>query len=631
MDGTDRSAAPPSGAGAAAAPIPGVADPWRAFLTPADGTEFLAGWLAIAAARLPLTAAAALFLRGDGGRLGLAARWPQGPATPEEPAEPDPALVDLAEALGRRPEPLLTRAGSRSLLGWPLEAAGQLQGVLVLDLARHPDAAQFRLLMRELHWASGWIEARLWQGQATLVRRQAESARLMTALLAAADEHPRFDGAALALVNAVPELTGFQSAGLGMLRRGRIRLEALSRQAVFDRRSARARAWVAAMDEVLAQADVVAWPERPDGRRMIDRAHAALAQDSGAGLLVSAPLLLRGEVVGVLTLARQADGNPAGQVLAPEVIEDLRLAAAAVAPLLAAKHAERRLVSGRLRDWVGRGVSAVFGRRPAIGLGALALALALGLPWVIPAPLTLRADATVEGRIQQTAAAPVDGFIAEAPVRAGQQVAVGDLLARLDDRDLQLEHAAALARVGQTRQTLREALAGGDRAAGASASADLAEAQAALDLAAARLARLEIRAPITGLVVAGDLSQRLGAPVRQGDPLFEIAELSGWRLRIDVSEYDLALVSPGQSGTAVLAGLSGLALPFEVQTIAAVSEPGGGENRFRVEAAVTDTPPALRPGLTGTAKIRAGDTTLGRAWTRSSLVRLRLLLWRFLP
>lgn len=598
-------------------------DPWRAFLTPGDGADFLTGWLAIAGGRVANATAGVLFLRGDGGRLGLAARW-------HVSDDGLPAYGTVAEAVMRQPEPVLQRGDAGTLLGYPIDMAGRVEGILVLSLTTHPGASQMRALMRELHWSCGWIEARLAQGQAALGRRQAETAQLLTALLAACDGHVRFDGAALALVNAIPELTGFDTAALGMVRRRRIRLEALSRAPTFGRKTDRARAYEAAMDETLGQGDAVAVPARPDGRRMIDTAHRLLSRDLGAGALISAPMLVRGETVGVLLLERGADDGEAAH-LAADTLDELRLIAAALAPLLKAKHDERRLVSGRLRDWAGRGLTAILGRRPVFALGAVVLALVLVLPFVIPTELRVRADATVEGALQQAAIAPVDGFIAEAPVRAGQEVTEGMVMARLDDRDLALEAAANAARIGEARQTLREALAEGNRAAAAVANADVSEALAAAELTAARLARLTITAPIDGLVVSGDLSQRIGGPVSRGDILFEVAQQSGWRLRIDVSEYDLGLVAPGASGQAVLAGLPDTPVPFTVITIAAVSDPGEGENRFRVEADVTAPPLGLRPGLQGTAKIDAGQTTLANAWLRGTGVRLRLLLWRIIP
>ncbi|WP_272002086.1 HlyD family efflux transporter periplasmic adaptor subunit [Roseovarius sp. ZX-A-9] len=599
------------------------ADPWRAFLDPSDGAAYLAGWLAIAADRIAGAEGGVLFLRGDGGRLGVAALW-------QVAEDQTDAYVTLAEALLRKPEPLLQRREDHTLLGYPIDSGGIVQGILVLSLTKHPDGAAMRALMRELHWSCGWIEARLMQGQATLGRKQASSAQLLTDLLAACDAHARFDGAALALVNAIPDLTGFDIAAIGMLRRGRVRLEALSRVAAFDKRTEAVAAYEAAMDEAVAQAGCVVWPTREGARQMIDVAHRALARDLGAGALISAPLLVRGQAVGVLLLERRREGDEA-VALAEGTQDELRLVAAALAPLLKAKYDERRLVSGRLRDWAGRGLSAVLGRRPALALGAIGVVLALGLPMLIQTDLRVRADATVEGAEQQAAVAPVDGFLAEAPARAGQQVRAGDLLARLDSSDLELEAAAATARIGEARQALREALAEGDRAAAAVANADLSEALAAADLTAARLARLSITAPIAGLIVSGDLSQRIGAPVSRGDTLFEVARQDGWRLRIDVSEYDLGLVQSGQVGRAVLAGLPDDPVPFSVQSIAAVSDPGEGENRFRIEALVTDPPAGLRPGLQGVAKIEAGSTSLAHAWLRGSLVRAKLLLWRWVP
>src|SRR5690606_18150828 len=91
--------------------------------------------------------------------------------------------------------------------------------------------------MRELHWASGWIEAQLWRGRSMLTTRQIDAARLCLELLAAADSHQRFEASAMAVVNAVVDLSDFQRAALGMQRRHRIRLEALSRVASFKRRA----------------------------------------------------------------------------------------------------------------------------------------------------------------------------------------------------------------------------------------------------------------------------------------------------------------------------------------------------------------------------------------------------------
>ena len=90
-----------------------TADPWRAFLDPDDGSAFLAGWLAIAGDRIASAQAGVLFLRGDAGRLGIAALWHLG-------AEDTDRFVTLAEAVLRKPEPWAVRELTRNIDKLPL-------------------------------------------------------------------------------------------------------------------------------------------------------------------------------------------------------------------------------------------------------------------------------------------------------------------------------------------------------------------------------------------------------------------------------------------------------------------------------------------------------------------------------
>lgn len=606
------------------APQPGKGrDAWQAFLTPEDPSDFVDGWLRITAGRVSEARAGVVFMQGDGGRLGAAALWHMEGRDPK-------AVAALAEAVLKSPEPRLATAETgETLLGYPIDVAGEVQAVLVLVLARAP-GRHMQALMRELHWASGWIEARLWQGRVQMGARAGASAKLALQLMAAAEEHDRFDGAALALVNAVPELTGFDQAALGMTRRGRVRLEAISRSATFKKRATLVRAYEAAMDEVLSQDRILAHPHARDARVGVDLSHRRLADDTGAGAILSVPLHVRGQVVGVLTLLHKRSDKEA-LAIDGRAQDELTLAAAAIAPALAAKLKDRRWLSGRGRWLAGRALTAIFGRRPAIGLAAALAVGLLVLPFVLTTDIRVKADATLLGAEQRIAVAPVDGFVAQAFFRAGDQVKAGSILARLDDRDLQLERSANQSRLDEARQTAREALAGDDRGAAAIAVADLAEAQAALKLTQNRLSRLDIAAPIDGLIVNGDLSQQLGAPVSRGDALFEIAALEGYRLQIDVDEFDLDLVSPGQSGTVIFSGLTGEEIGFVVDRIASVSTPEAGANRFRVEATVESGQNVLRPGLAGTAKIVTGRGSLAWAWARRGLGRVQLLLWRFTP
>ena len=162
------------------------------------------------------------------------------------------------------------------------------------------------------------------------------------------------------------------------------------------------------------------------------------------------------------------------------------------------------------------------------------------------------AEAKLEGRVQRVVVAPFDGYIAEAPARAGDIVEEDQLLARLEDRDLKLEHAKWSGERAQLLKSQREALAKHERAEHSILHARREQAEAELALAEEKLARTRLRAPLAGIVVSGDLSQSLGAPIERGEVLFEVAPLDAYRIMLQIDERDIAHVQPGQRGELAL-------------------------------------------------------------------------------
>jgi len=216
-------------------------------------------------------------------------------------------------------------------------------------------------------------------------------------------------------------------------------------------------------------------------------------------------------------------------------------------------------------------------------------------------------------------------------VRAGDTVRAGQPMARLDDRDLRLERVRWSSEREQAERKYREALAKRDRAASRILAAQLSQAEAQLALTDEKLARTRLVAPFDGIVVSGDLSQLLGAPLEQGKVLFELAPLDAYRVILKVDERDIGYVAVAQRGELALTGLSGRTLPFTVKTITSVSTPQDGRNYFRVEAALEQAPPTLRPGMEGVGKIVAGERRLVWIWTRHFVDWARISLWTWLP
>jgi multidrug efflux pump subunit AcrA (membrane-fusion protein) len=162
-------------------------------------------------------------------------------------------------------------------------------------------------------------------------------------------------------------------------------------------------------------------------------------------------------------------------------------------------------------------------------------------------------------------------------------------------------------------------------------AAQIDQAKAQLALLDAQLSRTRVLAPFNGVVVKGDLSQSLGAPVERGQVLFEMAPLDAYRVVLQVDEREVADVALGQPGRLVLSAFPDEPLPFTVEKLTPVSTPREGRNYFRVEARLASAPERLRPGMEGVGKIEIDRRLLIWIWTHQVIDWIRLALWRWLP
>jgi multidrug resistance efflux pump len=253
-------------------------------------------------------------------------------------------------------------------------------------------------------------------------------------------------------------------------------------------------------------------------------------------------------------------------------------------------------------------------------LGAIVL-LAVPLPWRVSAP------ARLEGSVQRAVVAATDGFLQQANVRPGDRVHAGQVLAQLSSQDLELERKRRESEVRQHENAYRAAEARNDRTQMVISQSRAAEAQALLDLADAQLQRSQLVAPFDGVVIKGDLTQNLGAPVQKGEVLMVLSPGDSFRLIVEVDESDIAAVRPGQHGQLALAARPEKPLAFVTRRIVPVATSADGRNYFEVEGTPLSTDPGLRPGLSGVAKIEAGYRPLAWLLFHRFAAWLRLALW----
>jgi RND family efflux transporter MFP subunit len=256
---------------------------------------------------------------------------------------------------------------------------------------------------------------------------------------------------------------------------------------------------------------------------------------------------------------------------------------------------------------------------------AVALMALVVLPFA-QATYRIGTRATLEGVVVRTLAAPFDGYVEQARFRAGDAVKAGTEIATLDRRDLRLELIRTQGQVDQYREQYNDASARRDRAQMAIAQAQMEQAAAQAQLTQDNLARSAIQAPFDGLIVSGDLHQQLGAGVRRGQTLFEIAPLDRYRVVLEVPDAEIDDVRVGQVGTLRLAALPERVLAFKVDRVTPVTTARDGATYFRVEADLEASGLLLRPGMMGTAKIEAGTQPLGWIWLHPFVDWLRLHL-----
>jgi multidrug resistance efflux pump len=523
------------------------------------------------------------------------------------------------------------RPTTSHLIAVPLGAGGRIIAAAAVKLDALAGSAHVERVVDQLRWGAGWLEslplARLLEASSEEVAQ----ALACLDVLAAAQQQPRLRGMTITIANHLATRLGCDRVSVGLSRRsGRPRLSAISHSANFKKEGRLVDAIESAMEEAMDQGVSLTYPTSPLSERAVTVAHRVLGEVIRAPnpALMSVPLPdSQGKLIGAITFERHA-----GAAFDKETLQLAEAIAALLGPSLRLQVRANRPIAGRFVDSTGEFLRALLGAgRPALKLGAVCvIGLVLALAFT-KAEHRISARAVVEAEVQRAAVAPFEGFIRAAPVRAGDKVKSGDLLAALDDRDLLLDQSKWRAERDKLLQRQRDALANHKRVDLVVLEFQIRQAKSQLSLAEDNLARARINAPFDGTVVAGDLSQLLGSPVEKGKTLFEIAPLNAYRLMLHVDERDMRYIAAGQKGSVVLAGMPWNSLPFVLSKITPVTIVAEGQNTFSVEGRLTENGPRLRPGMEGVAKIETGQRPVLWIWTRSVVEWMRLTAWMYLP
>lgn len=609
-------------------PPDGFADPqsWRALLSAEEPGQFSQAWLQLLVGSLEIA-----LLREGGTVLGgfVALRGADGRR-----------YVRTATYGGGEVSFLLAKAAERCLqvrrnvgqtggdpdapaqIAVPIMIADAFEGVVALELSVSTPA-QIDRATRLAQWGTAWF---------LRIFRKAdngEQARgdLIVRALGVAVQPGSLASVGQALCSHLADALGADRVSLGAATHGPQRAIATSRGGLATSKTDFIVALEAAFDEGVAAGTAIMTPP-PVGQLSAIGAHERLCRSHGAAWAASFPVKIEDRWL-VLCIEGQSE-PPTGETFAIWHA----LAGVLAPPLVLRMRAQRSLpqhaggaVMQVSRDWT------VAAPRWRLGVVALAVAATIFLVFA-RGDYRVAAHAAIEGTEKRSIVTPFDGYLAEALVRPGDRVQAGQLLAKLEDRDLRLQRLEMLSRLAEAQHQQADAVGRHDMSGAAVAIARRLQVEAELRLLDDNLSRASLVAPFDALVISGDPTQSIGAPLRRGEQVYEVSPMLGFRVAMDVDEADFAEITTGQAGRVLLSSLPDTRWDLIVRRVTPIAAARDGRTLFRVDADLLIADDAarssLRPGMQGVARIEIGPRRYIWMWTHSTLAWARLKLWELL-
>ena len=228
---------------------------------------------------------------------------------------------------------------------------------------------------------------------------------------------------------------------------------------------------------------------------------------------------------------------------------------------------------------------------------------------------SLRSDESVTIRPE------VSGRISEFGFREGQRVAKGTTLIRFDTSVQRAELAQAEANLGLSKSRLersRDLFTKGFISAQArdEAESNFKVAQATYDLSQARLTKLEIKAPFSGIVGLRMVS--IGDYVKDGQDIVNLEEIDPLKVDFRIPEIYLKQVAVGQALQITLDAFPNQTFQGKVFAINPLVDTNG--RSIVIRAMVKNTEARLRPGMFARVRLLFSDERDSVAVPEQSLI-----------
>jgi len=602
---------------------------WSLFTCAAKREEYCRYWLMLQCSIVPNVIQGVIILSGDNrGTFNPEAKWPEEGGNPERLTEISERVIE--EKCGMLVELDHESKGQQGIAGsygvaYPVLANDRFCGLVALEVKAETEE-ELKYTMEQLQWGISWMEVMLLREKENEAEGIVKRLKASVDLLADVISRKNHPSACISFVTELATWLKCDRVSLGFIRNKKIIIQAVSHSSRVSDNMNLVRAIINAMDESVVQHKEVFYPAATYERQII-RDHEALSKEHGSEFILSVPFYNEDRYVNIITLERSR-----GPSFTDDDAMYCKSIGSLILPVLKILHDREMPLVLKISDWSKELFKSTLGAqytgRKLITLLAVFLIIFFS---VKEGDYRVSATTHLEGAVKRVIVAPFEGYIKDAYVRAGDQVEKDEKLCVMDDRELRLERLNWISKSAQYAKQYQEAQARHERAEAEIIRAQLDQARARLELTESQIERALLISPFKGMVISGDLSQRLGGAAVKGEILFEVAPLDEYRIILDVDERRIADVNPGQKGYMILSALPSERIPFVVDKITPVATAKEGLNFFRVEAIPSMITDRVRPGMEGIGKVHIDRRRLISIWTRSMKEWFIIKLWQYRP
>ena len=455
-----------------------------------------------------------------------------------------------------------------------------------------------------LQWLMGIASQSVcqWGHQRRLSVAQSESKSLneVLQLIDAISDSKNTTEAAIAITNNLRRLFKANQVAIAQVDvRGNTKLLAVSDVEKLDAGAANNQWMLSAIKQSSSSATTIAFPNQD---ATIDAANVLplknWCQSSNAPAAISLPMKLDdGSIVGALLVTLDSEAQ----------LDQQRSYYERMVSLISKQFD----VVSRANQSTGELIKSKFKKGKSITSKLVIGALICAGLMAVPVPYRVKCECRLQPTQRRFVAAPYNGILEKSLVEVGQIVKKDQVIATLEGRQLRIELAGLEADFQGAKRRRDSSLAKREIAQSQIAKSEMKGLTSKIQLLNNRIKHLEVRSPIDGVIVAGDMEKAQGAPLEMGQNLFEVAPLETMVAEIGIPESEIHYVDQDDSVALKINSFPYQTWSGKVQRIHPRAEIVADETVFVAEVEIDNTAGELRPGMEGNAKISTRWSPLG--------------------